>query len=242
MYDNIDDVVLWLRSNKIENWEVRGNDKEANSVIFETFDDEPMEAKINRFVENVSLYKHRNLCLIGYKSKSDKYNRKTIYFSTANAPTKATATAGVTGMVGIPEGYISQSEFRAIMDKELNQLRMEQMQRENDELKREIKELRTPTQEFIRKIAPVAPAIVSGLLGHRMPATIGSLDVATPNADTEAEELIHLSDEDNDRLISALKRWQDADGEFISLVEKIATLAENNLAMYDQAKMMLSNF
>lgn len=167
-------------------------------------------------------------------------------FSSLNS-VEHSAAPSVNGISSIPEGYVSRTELENILAKERLSMKMERLEAELEDLKKENKELNTPVQEFWRKVAPVAPAVIQGILGKfipaPMPAAVGMLDVENKednNNESENEE-IELKDEEYTLLMKYLADWKESDPDWLTLLGKISEMAKSKNPFYEQAKAMLLN-
>ena len=88
---------------------------------------------------------------------------------------------------------------------------------------------------IVKMIEPILPQIITGLFGQ-MPRPIAG----PPKEETTAVQVEEISDEEQAAIENALSRLISLDPDFPALLQKIATLAETNRPLYDQAKNFLT--
>ena len=247
MLANVDNVIQWLRLNKLESFSVSTNNG-ANKLVFKS-EDLPFEENINLFRQTMELEQGGRYIIRAKKTGSDRDGKNGFEteFSNLNIIQGGQShTAGVGNT--IPDGYISRSEFDALWAQKEKDWELKMLRDELAELKAENKELKEPKEEFFRTITPYVAPVVSGLVGKFipqaagiLPTQIGTLDVNQNNKifmDTEKQE-IELSDEDALRLQTALTNWRVADPDWLTCLEKVSQLAASGDSMYNIAKEML---
>jgi len=249
MLNNVEHVEKWIRDNKLIRWNV-SHTEQGNSFVFMSDEDVPLETNLSNFRNMMDYVKSGKLFIVASKNEGkDTRNLFKECFSTLNTP--LSSAIGNASSAFVPEGYVSKSELENLLSKERMSFRLERLEDELKTKTERIKELETPTQDFFRSLAPLAPPIIQGLAAQFIPAaqipvSIGRIDV-DPQAVTESQleisapETEFLSEEENTLLNESLTAWSNADDDWLILLEKIAKLAAAKNPFYSQAKSLLLN-
>lgn len=228
-----DGVIEWLRINcRDENmeFEVRGDGEDSNTIFcqtdgksFNSFDD-----KLRYLEDNFALGDGRRAKIIVYKDKSQKQGRKSVVFDMVNSTIQAQP---VQTIGAVPEGMISRREVELLLEEERRKYREMEMERELAELRKENKELRSPINEFMRNLSPIAGTLISKLIPGQQasPVSIGKIDTS---------DEIEVSTELTPYQITELfEEWKQNDPEFMIVLQKIVSISGS--PMYNQAKGIL---
>lgn len=227
-----DGVIEWLRINcRDENceFEVRGDGEDSNTIFcqtdgkaFASFDD-----KLRYLEDNFALGDGRRAKIIVYKDKSQKQGRKSVVFDMVNSTVQAQP---IQTIGAVPDGMVSRREVEMLLEEERRKYREMEMERELAELRKENKELKSPINEFMRNLSPIAGTIVSKIFSQgTQTAAIGKLDCDNTidvNTDLTSEQIADLFQE-----------WQSKDPDFMTVLQKIVSIT--GTPMYNQAKTIL---
>ena len=131
----------------------------------------------------------------------------------------------------VTDGMISRREVELLLEEERRKYREMEMERELAELRKENKELRSPINEFMRNLSPIAGTLMSKLTpGHQAsPVSIGKIDTS---------DEIEVSTELTPYQITELfEEWKNNDPEFMIVLQKIVSIS--GYPIYNQAKGIL---
>lgn len=249
MISNVDNVVAWLKINSLDYWKVQLKDAD-NSLVFES-DESDFASNAKRFRETMELSTGSRYYIKGSSKKG--INRGNFYEEFKNNPEGASMN-GISQqqpqLMGIQPDEVERRVASAIAGLK-NEMKMEQLENENKELRKEIVSINTPLNRvitkvepyigtllgsFINKIIPNAPAIQMAGLEHNTDFE----PIEDEQENTEHETLNpEQPTSDQTRLMVALEKWQKADPDFLSLIEAVAEMAASGDAMYGMAKSML---
>lgn len=247
MIKNIDDVVKVLELNKIEYWRVLLKDAD-NSLVFES-DDAGFASNVKRFREVMELCTGSRFYIKGSEKKG--INRGNFYEEFRNLTDTPTLNgAGNSPVVqGLSPDEVERHVAQAITGLKA-EMRMEQLEKENEELRKEVISINTPLNRvitkvepyigsilntFIQKLVPSAPAIqLAGIELQPDEQTDEQTDEKSTTVNTEQLTPEHT------RLMLALEKWHQADPEFVNLIETIANMVHIKDPRYAMAKTMLN--
>jgi hypothetical protein len=246
MIQNIDDTIQWLRTNNLEIFNVKVKDS-ANGKVFEANDEVSFPTNLSDFKEVMLLYPGPKF-LIGGRTKASKNNVGNFYAEFKNLPDNTPSAIGASQpiqAIGVAPEEVDRRVNEAV-EKMLDKLEMKRIKEENIELQKMIRENDTVKTNFYAKLTPYIGQIASSVIGKILPQTpaLGIAGLETNNVsfepiEDEQETKTKTTNENVDRLQIALKAWNNADPEFITLIEAIAILATNKDPMYAMAKGML---
>lgn len=136
----------------------------------------------------------------------------------------------------IPEGYMNIREVETKLENERLKLRLEALESEVKDLRKENQSLATPTADFFKQITPFVQPILSGLL-RRPTAQIGSLDQPQQQQDSEVD--LDITEEEFQQLCAALRKWKEADSDYLKIIVALSDFT--NDSMYSSAKSFVLN-
>ena len=243
MIANVDNVIKWLEINNLDYWQVQLKDAD-NSNVFES-DEAGFAANAKRFRDVMELCSGSRFFIKASQKKG--INRGKFYEEFKNVP----ETPQVNGIPQLPQvGGITEDEVdrrvnAAISGLKMN-MKMEALEAENKELKNLCKDHDNMTTRVLSKIEPYIGTLISGAVAKFMPASapismagIERVECCDENEDPETRSTERETDVDQQRLEIALTKWQQADPDFISLIEAVSDLAATKDPMYAIAKGML---
>jgi len=239
MIANVENVIKWLEANNLDYWKVQLKDAE-NSNVFES-DETDFASNVKRFREVMELSTGSRFFI---RAKSKKgVNRGNFYEEFRNLETSSPAVSGTQQPIqtGLTETQV-QEKINEALRNERNAIKMERLEAENNELKKDIKDLQTPMNRMLTKVEPYIGTIIASVAGKIFPqsapiamAGIERIDDEQSSGVEDAENM----ENDAERLQAALTKWRNADPDFISLIEAVAELAASGDATYTMAKNML---
>jgi len=240
MISNVDNVVKWLEINNLEYWQVQLKDAD-NSNVFES-DDSGFAANAKRFRDIMELSTGSRFFIKASEKKG--INRGKFYEEFKNISESAPSVQGITPaqVTGVP-----QEQVQKLIDEGIagfkNTLRMEALEAENKELKQDIKDLQTPINRMLTKVEPYIGTIISSVASKMFPQSapiaLAGIERIDQDENTESVQNPENIANDQQRLEIALEKWNNADPDFISLIEAVAELAATKDPMYAMAKNML---
>jgi len=247
MIANIDNVVKWLEINKLEYWQVLLKDAD-NSNVFES-DEAGFAANAKRFRDVMELCSGSRFFIKASEKKG--INRGKFYEEFKNVP----ETPQVNGVqqtptvTGVPQEDVKRQIDDAIAGFKTS-LKIEALEAENKELKQTVREHDNMTTRVLGKIEPYIGTLISTFASKLLPqstpivmAGIESVNEVNNIVAVDDQEIKVIDPEpdnkDQQRLITALEKWEKADPDFLSLIEAVANLAESGDATYKMAKGML---
>lgn len=229
-----DSILNVLRLGNLVFWKLRNLQGTRLIAENEENDTATLDGSISHFEQYLELLGPGQYEVEAWSTLNDKKNRKKIPFE---------IPAGVAGLgigtlpIQIPAG-VSPEEIQSKIDKALEEYKtrekLQNLEEENRDLKRQIKELEgndnNPWNRIIGKLEPFVDPIMKAA-GLGMPA--GSISgTSEKNVST---------DEYQKRLEAAFDKWLEVESgnEVIRLVEAIAQLAKTGDQKYNLAKQML---
>lgn len=147
--------------------------------------------------------------------------------------------AAVASIGSIPDGYVKQEtvteQINNALEKYKRDQELEAIRKENAELKRENKELNAndPWTKIAGIFTELAPHFMPGIK-----AQIAGVPAADP-VNTSTDEIVELTDEENDRLGIALATFREVDPDWIGTLEKMAAKAKTNPGIINTLKAFL---
>jgi hypothetical protein len=248
-------AAAWLRdqikAGNFKDFEVRRDIKDCNTLVSKSVPSDDLDTKINAFVRDMQGVTGR-AWLMCYDEDSQTKKKFSIEFDLTDYG--ANGQPSVAALTQNQQGdMISRETVEIMLQKERMQNKIDLMQHDLEQLKEANRRLESPSREFFNKIAPIAPALVQGLVNRFAPAPavaqVGVIDTVTPTqqaaqADsTEESNLpeLDIPDDEFARLSAYLAKWKQYDADFVAVIGKVADLAGDNPSMYNQAKSMLTN-
>jgi hypothetical protein len=258
----------FIRNAGLVSWQIRkgeGMKSEGNNnYIFYTNPQLKQEDNIEEMERQLSLLSGHRFYIEGLDEAHAKGTNGKICetFSLGDDDTAAPGVNGVTtpaanvGMVTVDELNKRLEEER---EKWRRDMEFEKLKEELKEANEEIKELKKPGQEIIRRLSPlVEPAVgilMSKFAHTPQPVAIGRLEDAAPqtipvdnnNAQGEqpAAQEPEMTTEDEDKVLELYNNWKAVDPNCIELLEAIAKIGISQTPImgfpYDKIKEMIIN-
>lgn len=245
MIANIENVIEWLRLNKLTYWVVQLKDTD-NSRVFESTDVSSFEDNIATFRRVMDVSSGSRFIIKAADSKDSKRGKFLEEFR--NIPD------GVPAVGSSPQlsGMYGTTDIDAIVNKRIEEYEQKQelarLRAERDEYKREAERRQSVGEQFMERSLPYIGTLGQFLLQKFIPASPAPATVAMAGFEeqtqqqtqnnTEMEEII-FTDEQTDRIEAALQKLAKADKDCIAIIEKIAEMAASKDPMFAMAKGML---
>ncbi len=230
--NGIEDVIRWIDLNGIEFWKVSKSRGDKNDKVFEADKDETMSEKKARFRDVMRLYPGNYFVVSGKKSLTQTTGQFEYEFMNGGA--SAPASVGSVANVDT-SNYIPKSEISGLVNAEIEkfktEMRLLQLEAENKELKKELDENGGAIGRMIKRGEPVLNMLIDRFIPARPQVQLAGIEytpshqVDGPGITSQTEQTEQASDEENQRIQTALEKWSEADGEFIEVLEFIANFA-----------------
>lgn len=239
MITNVDKVVEFLQRNNLDYWKVRVKDAD-NYNVFESDDEKPFEINVKRFRDVMELSTGSRYFL--YASPKKGSARGNFYEEFQNLQNNQTASS-VPQMQPATISGITEDEVQRRINTAISgfktEMEIERLKNENQELKQELNATNTTQNRILAKIEPYIGTIISTLI----PKLLGTKEIAIAGIEQESPKYTNNEIQENmneqERLVAALQKWQDADMDYIRIIEVCAQMAVDNDPMYGMAKKML---
>lgn len=221
-------VVEWLEKNECTYWRIRSAEK--GYVIYKSLDTDNLTVSdsANRLNECLSLMAAGTFFIEAWYSGLATNN----YFKTR-------FTLDSSGNIGsLNQNQYQQpaidvdAKIRDAIEQYKNSIELERLRTENNELRGQVD---TATFRILNRIEPYVGDILGSFFPKQHPVQIAG---AKNKHNTEQEM---ATPQEQERLENAIETWSQTDGDFATLVEKIASLAKSDPATYNMAKNMLMN-
>ena len=251
MVNNLEYIKRWLldmKVNRFSIYEATKSKDEAgrgNGNALKLTGDEPIEEKIQTFEDWCD---NNTGSFILVQQDGNSYNSELKFmlpFRGLPQPKQPATPVTIQG-TGVPAGYISKEELETRLENVELKMKLQRMEDDMNELKKQAEQNSSASSEFFKAVTPFVGPVLQGLLGGKMKAAqIGSLDAQRQETEepeeieTSQEESFDISDEDFKRLTEDLKRWKEADEDYLELIHKMSFLTSD--PMYGTAKQMIMN-
>lgn len=251
--NTLDDLLLFIETNKIADFHIRTSRKDSNTKIFQTEDGATDAENIDR-LKNVLERVSGSYFLV-----EDKKNGA---MSVEVVNDKAITTPYPAAQIGsVPDEEKIKTEAKRMFDDWLKDRELDELRKENKELRR-LAERETPMEKAFNKAEPYLPIVIQGLANKFFPAAqIGlagiekkeNVESEDNNADfensEELEETLFTEDEEQ-RVEDACVKWAQVDPKFYEVLEYLANFAASGNPVkafgielsYGQLREMLFSF
>lgn len=247
MYTNVDDVLAWLVINRVQNFLIfqagKEDTKMGNSCILNcTFEDDTPDNKRQSFIDVINRYGNGDYVIRQVDGNSKNAFCKLRITDKAPAQQTQPQINGVTGS----NDSVSQKELEAILAEQQAKFnaerltdKLERMEKELAEARREAKENGGAFNNFFQKLTPFVAPVLQGFLAKKMPQSasmIGALDreLQNDNQDTSNETELDMTEEELAQVYEALQAWKEKDPDYIKILCAFPKFVEN--PMYNTAK------
>lgn len=224
--NGIEDVIRWIDLNGIEFWKVSKSRGDKNDKVFETEKDETMADKKARFRDVMRLYPGNYFVVSGKKSVTQTTGQFEYEFM--NGQAASPAVGGLTP--GVSGDFVPKSEINGLVNAEIEkfktELKLQQLEAENKELKKELDENGGAIGRMIKRAEPVLGMLIDRFVPTRPQVQLAGIEYTNqPETRNDVSETVEASDEENHRIQIALEKWNAADPDFIQVLEFIADFA-----------------
>lgn len=227
MSKQIDDIIRLLELNEITLWTVSSGDGD-NKRVFDSLDDETLATRQDRFRKVMELYPAGRLILLGSRSKND--TRGKFRYEFENRREDATAISGVQSVqptVGLSKDEV-KDQIAAAIEEHDRKRRLEELEAENKQLKKEVKEMEGSGIGLIRRAEPIISQLIDRFIPRPATVTMAGIENNTNTEPVEFESIGEVDEETTARAQAAIVMWAEADPDFLQVLEFIADFAAND--------------
>lgn len=227
---DINNVIAWLDINGIQQWTAySGAGASGQGKLFESDIEKTRESEIDRFRQVMALSDNSRVRIVGKVNPKQQTGIFEEFWANVSAPV-AQAIGSASAM---DADYIDKKIAAAVQENELRWREKELSKRETSlaEAEKEFKR----NQEgivgiLIEKAAPFISQLMprAAVAGVESPTPVVPIPVKTIPAESdatmEAEEPEVFTEEESDRLFSAMARYKEADPEYLEVLENFVNL------------------
>jgi hypothetical protein len=244
--NGIEGAVNFIRKRQFDSWTIKSG-KGQNDYVFKSNDDLDIESNLRMMEDQLDDLTDGKYYILGGNGRSSS-GLQSECFVISDEHRSASPVS-----IGIPEGYISQSEMEARLEKFKEDWFKEQelkaLKERVKELEAELKENESPVNKFLKNLEPVAAPLIGSLVGkltgQSVPVGVQGLDNPNNNVEQPTEEVMEQLTEEEEKILKLCDEWRAVDPDFYSLMKKIAELAISGLPImgmpYAQVKQMIIN-
>lgn len=242
MISNVNNVIEWLKLNKLTYWVVQLKDTD-NTRVFESDEKLSFEDNMSLFQRVMDVSSGSRFIIKASDSKESKRGKFSEEFR--NMPD----VPGV-GTTMHQQAQITDDTVQALVKKGIDEYKreveFETLKRERDEYKREAERRLSVGEQVMERSLPYIGTIFQYFISKYVPGTsqVAVAGLSHENSNNNNSDImegteINFTDEQTDRVEAALQLWAKSDHDMIVLLENIAAMAARNDQMYNMAKPML---
>lgn len=225
--NTIEDIFRWLEINDLEHWKVSKSRGDKNDKVFETSDQENLAERKAKFKDVMKYAPSGYFYVVAKKSKTATTGLFENEFM--NGGTASPASVGNVGNVDT-NNYVPKSEINGLVNAEIEkfktELKLQQLEAENKELKKELDENGGAIGRMIKRGEPVLNMLIDRFIPKQPQVQLAGIEYTNePETRNDEPETVEASDEENHRIQIALEKWNAADADFIQVLEFIADFA-----------------
>lgn len=228
---DINNVIAWLDINGIQQWTVySGNGASGQGKLFESDIEKTRESEIDRFRQVMALSDNSRVKIDGKVNPKQQTGKFEEFWANVSAPVAQT----IGSAPAMDADYIDKKIAAAVQENELRWREKELSKRESTlaEAEKEFKR----NQEgivgiLIEKAAPFISQLMprAAVAGVESPTPVDPIPVKTMTVDEAIEEAREeepeiFTDEEADRLMTAMARYKEADPEYLEVLEGFVNL------------------
>lgn len=222
---DINNVIAWLDINGIQQWTAySGAGASGQGKLFESDIEKTRESEIDRFRQVMALSDNSRVRIVGKVNPKQQTGIFEEFWANVSAP----VAQAIGSAPAMDADYIDKKIAAAVQENELRWREKELSKRETSlaEAEKEFKR----NQEgivgiLIEKAAPFISQLMprAAVAGVESPTPVAPIPVKTIPAESdatmEAEEPEVFTEEESDRLFSAMARYKEADPEYLDVLE-----------------------
>lgn len=231
---DINNVLQWLDMNGIQQWTIfQGSGANGQGKIFESNIEMSLESEIERFRQVMALSENALVKIVG--KVNPKQNTGVFIETWTNSSPAQSHSMSIGSTSSYDADYIDSKIKAAVAEERMLWREKELVKRENSlaEAEKEFKR----NQEgivgiLIEKAAPFISQLIprAAVAGVESPTPVAPIPVKTMTVDEAIEEAREeeseiFTDEEADRLMTAMARFKEADADYLTVLEKIVEIA-----------------
>lgn len=228
---DINNVIAWLDINGIQQWTVySGNGASGQGKLFESDIEKTRESEIERFRQVMALSDNSRVRIDGKVNPKQQTGKFEEFWANVSAP--VTQTIG--SAPAIDADYIDKKIAAAVQENELRWREKELSKRESTLAEAE-KEFKRSQEGIIGILVKKAEPFISQFMPHaavagvESPTPVAPIPAKTMPAESDTmpmsvEEPDVFTEEEADRLFSAMARYKEADPEYLEVLESFVDL------------------
>lgn len=230
---DINNVLQWLEMNAIQQWTIfQGSGANGQGKIFESNIEMSMESEIERFRQVMALSENALVKIVG--KVNPKQNTGVFVETWTNSSPAQSHSMSIGSTPAYDADYIDSKIKAAVAEERMLWREKELVKRENNlaEAEKEFKR----NQEgivgiLIEKAAPFISQLMprAAVAGVESPTPVAPIPVKTMTdeaiEDAREEEPEIFTDEEADRLMTAMARFKEVDADYLTVLEKIVEIA-----------------
>lgn len=228
---DINNVIAWLDINGIQQWTVySGNGASGQGKLFESDIEKTRESEIERFRQVMALSDNSRVRIDGKVNPKQQTGKFEEFWANVSAP--VTQTIG--SAPAIDADYIDKKIAAAVQENELRWREKELSKRESTLAEAE-KEFKRSQEGIIGILVKKAEPFISQFMPHaavagvESPTPVEPIPAKTMPAESDTmpmsvEEPDVFTEEEADRLFSAMARYKEADPEYLEVLESFVNL------------------
>lgn len=244
---NFQDCVQFILDNKLDGYTVRKGSSD-NDMVFRYDPDASPENNLERLTKIMAYTPGRFFKLKGWKGANQ--NRGTFTFDFDNETTGVGSTEPASAQPQtqvINKGYTDEQVKRLVdgaVEKATLQFKLQDLERREKQLADERKEFLSERDSVLGVLVKKAAPMISGFLSSKMGARQPVQTIGTADAGEDPEQPVPVAEEateeETQHIEDLLNRWAAVEPVFVTLLEKIVSMAEAGDRKYNLAKQMLT--
>lgn len=226
--NSIEDILRWLEINGLEFFKISKSRGDKNNKIYETSSEDNPAERIRKFRDAMKFAPSGYFYIIARRNETATTGLFENEFM--NGQAASPAVGGVTP--GVSGDFVPKSEISGMVQAEIEkyktEVRLQQLEAENKELKKELDENGGAIGRMIKRAEPVLGMLIDRFVPARPSVQLAGIEHETefePETRNSEPETELASDEENHRIQLALEKWNAADPDFIQVLEFIADFA-----------------
>lgn len=230
---DINNVLQWLDMNGIQQWTIfQGSGANGQGKIFESNIEMSMESEIERFRQVMALSENALVKIVG---KVNPKQNTGVFVETWTNSSPAKSHSMSIGSTPMYDADFIDSKIKAAVAEERMLWREKELVKRENSLAEAEKEFKRNQEGIvgilIEKAAPFISQLVprAAVAGVESPTPVAPIPVKTMTVDEAIEEAREedpeiFTDEEADRLMTAMARFKEADPEYLEVLESFVNL------------------